>query len=134
MHPIFIEEWGLAVWSTNIGAQKIDGTIFKTYEIVVAVFSVIDWADRVRFFEKTFLMANVSPNMVFGIFFFIPNSANINFLKKKLWWRSYIIEKALFTTKRVELVEKKEFTTAALNLEYETFVIYIVFLDNPSNN
>ena len=37
--------------------------------MVVAVFSVIDLDDRVRLFKKTFLIANVSQNVVLGMFF-----------------------------------------------------------------
>ena len=42
----------------NIRAQKIDGTTLDTDGMVVAAFSVTDKANRVRFFEKTFLVAN----------------------------------------------------------------------------
>ena len=70
--------------ATNVGAQKIDGTTLETYEMVVAAFSVTDQADKIRFFEKTFLVANVSLDMVLGMPFFTLSSANVNFPKKKL--------------------------------------------------
>ena len=38
--------------------------------------------------------------------------------------------KALSTTKRVELVGKKKFVAAALNLEYETYVVYVASLNS----
>lgn len=37
----------------------------------------------------------------------------------------YTFIEALFTIKRVELIRKKEFVTAALNPDEETFVVYI---------
>lgn len=37
----------------------------------------------------------------------------------------YTIIEALPTTKRVELIEKKEFVTTTLNSDDETFIIYI---------
>ena len=85
MHPAFAKKLGLVVQTTNIGAQKIDGTIFETYKMVVAAFSVTDQADRIRFFKDIFLIANVSPNMVFGMPFFTLSGININFPKRKLW-------------------------------------------------
>lgn len=52
--------------------------------MVVIVFLVIDQANIIKFFEKTFLVANISLNMVFGMSFFILSDVNINFLKKGL--------------------------------------------------
>lgn len=54
---------------TNIGTLKIDGTTFKTYGIVVAALSVIDQADKIKFFEKTFLIANVCHDIILGMFY-----------------------------------------------------------------
>ena len=79
-------------------------------------------------------MANISLEIALGILFFTLSGADINFSKKELQWRSYTIEKALLTTKRVELIEKKEFVVTALDLGYETFVIHVAFLESPSNN
>ena len=81
--------------STNAGAQKIDGTTFETYKMVVAAFSMTDQANKVKFFEKTFLVVNVSPDLILGIFFLTLNSANVDFSKKKALieilyhWRSF---------------------------------------------
>ena len=99
MHPAFLERLGFVVRDTNFGAQKIDGTTLETYGMVVAAFSVTDQADRVRLFEKTFLVANVSPDVVLGMPFFTLSGTNIDFPKKELRWRSYTIEEVLPTTK-----------------------------------
>ena len=50
------------------------------YEMVVEAFLMTDKANRVKFFEKTFLIANVSLEVVFGILFLILNGADIDFL------------------------------------------------------
>lgn len=84
IHSTFIKKLSLIVQSTNVGIQKIDYIVFETYEIIVAVFSVIDQANKVKFFEKIFLMANISSDIVFEMFFLTINDANINFLKRKL--------------------------------------------------
>ena len=39
-----------------------------------------DKANRVRFFEKIFLVANVSPEVVFGMLFLTLSGADVNFL------------------------------------------------------
>ena len=73
-------------------------------------------------------MANVSPEMVFGILFLILNDANVDFLDWKLRWRTYTTQKALLTTKCIKLVEKKKFVVAAIELKYKTFVVFVTSL------
>ena len=93
--------------------------------MVVAAFTVINQANKVRFFEKTFLVANFSPDVVLRILFLILSGVNVDFLKKELQWRSYTIEELFPTSKQVKLVEKKEFAAASLNLGHKIFVIHI---------
>ena len=84
IHLTFAIELGLFIRQIDVEAQKIDNIVLYTYEIVVATFSVMDKANRVRFLEKTFLMANISPEVVFGILFLILIDMNIDFLNGKL--------------------------------------------------
>ena len=84
MHPVFAERLGLIVQTTNVGTKKIDGTILETYGMIVTVFSVTDQADRVRFFEKIFLIANVSLDVVLKMPFLTLSSADVDFLKREL--------------------------------------------------
>ena len=84
MHPAFAKRLGLGVRTTNVGAQKIDDTTLEIYGMVVVAFSVTDQADRIRFFEETFLIANVSPDIVFGIPFLTLSGADVDFLKREL--------------------------------------------------
>ena len=46
----------------------------------------------------------------------------------------YTIEKALLTTKQVELVEKKEFAAVALDPGCKIFVVYVTSFKSLSNN
>ena len=77
--------------------------------MVVAAFSVVDKANRVKFFKKTFLVADVSPKVVFEMLFFTLNGADVDFLGQELRWKTYTTKKALSTTRRIKLVDKKEF-------------------------
>ena len=58
--------------------------MLDTHEIVVAAFSVIDRANWVRFFEETFLMANVSLEVVLGMSFLTLSGTHIDFSGQKL--------------------------------------------------
>ena len=58
--------------------------MLNTYIIVVAAFLVIDKANQVRFFKETFLVANISQEVVIGIVFFTLRNANVEFLNSML--------------------------------------------------
>ena len=131
IYPTLAQEVGLSIRPMDIGAQKIDGTLLDTFGMVVAAFSVEDKANRVRFFEETFLVANVSPEIVLGMPFLTLSGANVDFLGRELQWKTDTTEEALLTTRRVELVGKKEFAAAALDPEHE---IYVVNVGSVSSN
>ena len=67
--------------------------------------------------------------VVLGMLFLIFSNANIEFAEKELIWRSYTTVKDLLTTKLVELINKKEFAKAALDEEFETFVLHLAALE-----
>ena len=98
--------------------------------MVVVAFSVTDKANRVRFFEETFLVANVSPEVVLGMLFLTLSGADVDFSGRELRWRTYTTEEVLPTTRRVELVGKKEFAAAALDPEHETYVVHVASLSS----
>ena len=130
IHPTLVRKLGLPVRPTDVRAQKIDGTMLDTFGMVVTAFLVTDKANRVRFFEKTFLVANISPEVVLGMLFLTLSSADVDFSGRKLRWKTYTTEKALPTTRRVELVGKKEIAAAALDPESETFVVHVASLSS----
>ena len=84
IYPSFAKQLGLSIQPTDVGAQKIDGTTQDIHGMVVAAFSVVDKANRVRFFEETFLVANVSLKVVFGIPFLTLSGADVDFSGQKL--------------------------------------------------
>ena len=125
IYPTFAQELGLSIRQINVRAQKINGTILNTFGIVVAVFSVIEKANRVRFFEKTFLVANISLEMVFGILFLILSNADINFSGWKLRWRTSTTKKALSTTRYIEIVGNIKFAAGVLDPEHKTYIVHV---------
>ena len=70
-------------------------------------------------------MANVSPEIVLGIFFVTLSGVNVDFLDWELRWKTYITKKALPTTRRVKLVSKKEFATAELDPKHEIYIVHV---------
>ena len=97
--------------------------------MVLASFQVEDKLESARFFQETFLLANISAEVVLDMLFLTLSNADIQFVEKKLTWRSYITAKALPTTKRVKLINKKEFAKAVLDEKSETFVVHVASLN-----
>ena len=50
MTPTYTSRLGLRARHTNVGAQKIDGSIFQTFGMVLADFQVEDKLGKARFF------------------------------------------------------------------------------------
>ena len=72
--------------------------------------------------------------VVLGMLFFTFGNVNIRFVEKKLVWRTYSAVKTLSTTQKVEIIDKKEFTTAILNEDNEIFVVHMVALSIVDSN
>ena len=125
MTPGYASKLGLKVRPTDVGAQKIDGSTLETFGMVLASFQVEDKLGRTRYFQETFLLADISVEVVLGMPFLTLSNADIQFAKKELTWRSYTAAEALPTTKRVEIIEKKEFARAALDENVEAFVVNV---------
>lgn len=80
------------------------------------------------FFEETFLPTEISMDVALGISFLILRNVEVNMNNQKLMWRSYITAKAVFISKKVMLIGKKEFATAVLDPEDDTFIVHIARL------
>ena len=102
MTPGFAAQLGLIPRPINVGAQKIDGSTLETYGMASARFSLQDSLGRVRFFEETFLLADISMEVVLRMPFLSFNNADFLFSAEELTWRSYTVAEALPTAKQVE--------------------------------
>lgn len=119
---------GLKVYFYDIGTQKIDGSTLEKFEIVLANFQVDNKLRKTRFFQETFLLADINVEVILSIFFLTLNNTDIQFAEKRLTNRSYTTAKVLSMTKQVELINKKKFAKVALNENSEIFVTYVIFL------
>ena len=102
-YPTFTWELELPIRTTDVGAQKINSMMLDTFRMVVAAFSVTDKANWVRFFEKIFLVANVSPEVVLEMLFLTLGGADVDFLGRELQWRTYTTKETLPTTRPVKV-------------------------------
>ena len=80
IHLTFAQKLELPIRLMDVRIQKIDSTTLDTFRMVVAVCLVTDKANRIRFFEETCLVDNISPEVVFGMPFLTLSGADIDFL------------------------------------------------------
>ena len=74
---VYAKQLALQVQKTDVGAQKIDGSLLWTFGMVIAGFQVEDKLDKARIVQELFLLAETSIEMVLGMFFFILSNADI---------------------------------------------------------
>ena len=125
----YAKQLGLQVRKIDVEAQKIDGSLLQTFGMVIIGFQVEDKLGKAWFFQKSFLLAEISIEVGLRMLFLTFNNANIQFAKKKLTWRSYTAAEALPTIKRIELIDKNVFAKTALDENFGTFVIYVAALE-----
>lgn len=67
----FGKQPGFSIRIINHKSQKIDNTMLDIYKIVIIAFFITDKINRVKFFEKIFLVINIILKVVFGMSFLI---------------------------------------------------------------
>ena len=110
---------------TNVNAQKIDRSLLETYSMVIAPFQVLNKLGCFCFFQGTFLLANISMEIVLDMLFSTLSNADIQFIEKKLTWRTYTTKKALPNTCRINLINQKKFAKTVLHENIKAFIVYI---------
>lgn len=96
--------------------------------MVIAGFLLQDKLGKAQFFKVTFLLVNITKELILRKFFYILSNVNIYFAKEKLVWKSYTTAKSLSTTTKVKLINWKKFLALAINSTKKIFVIYIAIL------
>lgn len=128
MSQAYAYQLGLKTRKTNVGIQKINSTTLETYGMVVSTFYVSNKDNKERFFEESFLLADIKPDIVFGMPFLNMSNTDIDFQARDLQQKSYTTGNIHLTTRQVELIGKKKFVAIILDLRYKAFVVYKVAL------
>lgn len=120
---------GFKIWPTNLKVLKIDGSTLEIFGMVLANFQFKDKFKKAQFFQKTLLVADISVEMILEILFLTFNNANMLFVERELIWRAYSTVEVLFTTKWMQIINRKNFAAAALVPTKIAFVVHITYLD-----
>ena len=84
-----------------------------------------DKTNRPRFFQETFLVADIKFEVILGLLLLKISNADLSFGEKTLTWKTYTTNKALPTTERVQIIDKKDFVIAAMDVNSKTFVVHV---------
>ena len=77
MTPVYAKKLGLRTRKTDVGAQKINSSLLKTYGMIIAAFQMKNKLGRARFFQETFLLADISMKVVLKMLFLTFSNTNI---------------------------------------------------------
>lgn len=83
MTSAYIAKLGFTPRITNIGTQKIDGSVLETYGMVPAEFSIYNKLNKAWFLEETFLLTDINMKMVLRTSFLFLSNENLQFGTKK---------------------------------------------------
>lgn len=81
IYPAYAKKIGLLIQKTDVGIQKIDCSALAIFDMVMPAFLI---NEKVKFFEKMFLLANIISNVFFEMLFLILNNANVRFMERHL--------------------------------------------------
>ena len=84
MTPAYMAHLGLKVKVSNVDVQKIDRLSKATYGMVIAAFQVLNKLGRFCFIQETFLLADISIEVVLSMTFLTFSNADVQFAEKEL--------------------------------------------------
>ena len=129
MYPDFTKKFGFRVHKIKVDAQKINSSKQNIFGIIIASFSVEDKEKKSRFFEETFLLADISIDIALRTSFFTLSNDEIDLVGCHIYWRTYTVTKILLTMRQVKLIGIKEFAAVILYLKDEAFVVYVASIN-----
>lgn len=101
--------------------------------MVLAVFYIKHKLGQVKFFDKTFLVPDISIDIIFGILFLLLSNVNVQFVEiEGLTWRNHNAVTIPLTIKNVKLIKKGEFAVAIVDKKAKTFVVHLAALQATS--
>ena len=81
MHPTYTK-LEIRARKINVGIQKINGSHLDIFEMVIVDYLVKYKLGMIRFFKETFLLANISLELILEMFFLIFSREDIQFIER----------------------------------------------------
>lgn len=85
MYPGFAKKVGLQIWYINVGTMIINNFKLDIFDMAITTFLIKGKDKKSWFFQKTFLLANISIDIIaLEMFFFTLNNIKVNFDNQNL--------------------------------------------------
>lgn len=126
--PAFAVELGLFTRQIEISIEKIDISTQNIYGMVIIGFLIQNKLGKIRYYEENFLSVNTSMNVFFKMRIMAFNNKIIQFTTKCFTWKTYSTAEILAIARQLEFIDKYKFAKAALDKNFEKFVMYITDL------
>lgn len=73
--------------------------MLSTHGMMLANFQLKNKQQKTRFFQESFLMANIAIKVVIGMLFLTFSKIEIDFADREFDWKTYTLNNVLSTTK-----------------------------------
>lgn len=126
MTATFVAKFSFSTRPTNISAQKIDRSAFKTYKIVIVGFLISEKSQKIQFLRETFLSGVGSIDFTIARLFLAFGYAKIVFNTESLIRKTHSSAQAFISSIIIELINKHKFAKSSSDKSFETFVIHVI--------
>ena len=93
--------------------------------MVIVDLQIEDKISRSKFFQETFLVANIKFEVILGMSFLKLSNADVLFGEKTFIWRFFTTSKALLITKQIQIINKKNFVIVAFDSNSKMFIMNV---------
>lgn len=76
---VYVAVLELRIYFTDVKTKKIDGSTLLTYGTMLANFQFEDKQEKIRFFQKIFLVLNIAMKIILEMLFLALSNLEINF-------------------------------------------------------
>lgn len=98
----------------------------STQAMVITSFEIIDNRTDIRYFKKTFFIANIPQHVVLGMHFLKLRDLNVSCTVYTLRWGQWYVETALMTTNLVIIINPEDFIHQVLEKSSLVFIYHVI--------
>lgn len=126
----YASELPLKIMDTSWGLATINKQQISIQGMVIAGFEVTDSLDHTRYFEETFLIADIPQPVVLGMPFLKLGNPDVSWTARTMQWRQWDIETALMTTNRVDFIEPEEFIQQVIEDSAQAYICHVIMIED----
>ena len=120
----------LKIMDTSWGLATINKQQISTQGMVIAGFEITDSLNHTRYFEETFLIADIPQPVILGMPFLKLGDSDVSWMERTMQWRQWNAETALMTTNRVDFIGPQEFIEQVLEESAQAYICHVIMVED----